>query len=253
VTPPLDLARLLDRAADRKLLLSVRGSSGDKRDVVLRPVAPAQFRGAIDRAEADARRHWVDRASGGRLAYLAIESMETGDLEEFERQLYAVAHGREALLIDVRGNNGGWITDLLLACLMTPDHARTVPRGGRPAYPQDRRLLYAWNRPVVVLCDENSFSNAEIFAWAIKTLKRGPLVGRRTHGGVISTGSTTLLDGSTLRLPGRGWYTLLDGSNEEGTGCPPDVEAENRPDDLARGIDRQLEAAVAEGMRLIGK
>jgi len=74
-------------------------------------------------------------------------------------------------------------------------------------------------------------------------------VGRRTYGAVISTGGMTLLDGSSLRLPGRGWITRFDGSNQEGTGCPPDIEVENRPGEIALGIDRQLEAAVAEGLR----
>ena len=70
-----------------------------------------------------------------------------------------------------------------------------------PGYPHDRRVYATWNKPIVVLCNQNSFSNAEIFAHAIKTLQRGKLVGVPTAGGVISTGARTIMDVGVLRLP----------------------------------------------------
>jgi tricorn protease len=114
--------------------------------------------------------------------------MNWSNFQEFERELYAAGCGREGLVIDVRENSGGWITDHLLTALTQPVHAFTVERGGAPGYPQGRKVYATWHKPIVVLCNQNSFSNAEIFCHAIRTLGRGRLVGVTTGGGVISTG-----------------------------------------------------------------
>lgn len=245
-----DLARLLERTVDRRTRLEIApAGGGESREVVIRPIAPRALRDRLYEEEIALRQACVAAASGGRVAYIHVRSMDEGSLDRFERDLYAQAHGKEALIIDVRNNPGGWTTDLLLTSLTAPDHAVTTPRAGGPGYPEGRRLVYAWTRPIVLLCDENSFSNAEIFSWAIRTIGRGPVIGQQTFGGVISTGGTTLLDGSYIRLPFRGWRSRLDGSNQENTGCMPDIVVENLPDDLVRGHDAQLERAVAEALR----
>ena len=142
------------------------------------------------------------------------------------------------------------------ASLTAPAHAYTIPRGANPddvrpdSYPRDRRLIYGYSRPIVVLINENSFSNAEIFAHSIRTAKRGRLVGKQTFGGVISTGSFSLIDGTTVREPFRGWY-LPDGTDMENNGAKPDVEVEQTPEDEANGQDPQLEAAVKDLLRTI--
>jgi len=202
------------------------------------------------------RRAEVDRLSQGRLGYLHIRAMGASSVREFERDLYAAAIGKEGLVIDVRDNGGGWTTDILLASLTAPAHAYTVPRGADPdevafdSYPRDRRLIYSYARPIVVLINENSFSNAEIFSHAIKTIGRGRLVGTQTFGGVISTGSFTLIDGTAVRRPFRGWY-LPDGTDMENNGAVPDLAVEQTPADEAAGRDPQLEAAVKDLLRTV--
>ncbi len=243
-----DPYRLLDRTVDRRVLLQVRGRNGGEREVVLRPMSLGALGQAFYDEEVEVRQRFVEDQSGGRVAYIHVDAMGEESLDLYERDLYAQAHGRDALLIDVRGNGGGWTTDLLLTSLLAGDHAVTRARGGGPGYPHDRRLLYAWTKPIVVLCNEQSYSNAEIFSWAIRTLRRGPVVGQQTYGAVISTGGTELGDGSYLRLPFRGWTSRLNGANLEGTGCLPDIVVENRPDDLARGVDQQLQRAVEEAL-----
>lgn len=194
------------------------------------------------------RRAIAERLSQGRLGYIHIQGMNAPSLEEFQRELFAAAQGREGLLIDVRNNGGGWTTDYLLAILTVRRHAWTVPRGMDPGirgYPQDRLPLPAWTRPAAALCDEASYSNAEIFSWAFKTLKRGPVVGMTTFGAVISTGGTSLVDGSFVRLPFRGWYVAGSGINMERQGCEPDVLMEQPPyQDLDKARDAQLEKAA---------
>jgi len=202
------------------------------------------------------RRAEVEALSDGRLGYLHIRAMGASSVREFERDLFAAADGKDGLVIDVRDNGGGWTTDILLASLTAPAHAYTIPRGADPedvafdSYPRDRRLIYSYARPIVVLINENSFSNAEIFAHSIKTTGRGRLVGTQTFGGVISTGSFTLIDGTRVRRPFRGWY-LPDGTDMENNGAEPDLKVEQTPADEAAGRDPQLEAAVRDLLRTV--
>ncbi len=232
-------------------LLSVMGEDDAERYAL---VTPSSF-GAENNLRYDTgildRRAEVERLSDGRLGYLHIRGMNMPSVRDFERDLFAAADGKEALIIDVRDNGGGSTADILLASLTAPRHAYTVPRGAdaadvpHDAYPRDRRLIYGWSRPINVLINENSFSNAEIFAHSIKTIGRGTLVGKQTFGGVISTGGFALIDGTWVRQPFRGWY-LTDGTDMESNGAMPDVPVEQMPDHEASGQDPQLEAAVRE-------
>ena len=130
---------------------------------------------------------------------------------------------------------------------MVQPHAYTVPRGAdgkrTDVYPQDRLFIERYTLPIDMLCNEKSFSNAEIISHAFKTLKRGTLVGQETNGSVISTGAFLLVDGTRVRLPYRGWY-LPDGTDMENHGAVPDLIVEQTPQAESRGVDEQLEAAV---------
>lgn len=196
----------------------------------------------------------VEALSGGRLGYIHIKSMNASSLAEFERDLYAACAGKLGMVIDVRDNGGGWTTDRLLASIMTRRHAYTVPRGADPlrnnSYPNDRLFIARYNLPMNALCNQNSFSNAEIFSHAFKTLGRGTLVGQTTAGGVISTGGTRLLDGTTVRIPFRGWY-LPDGSDMENNGAVPDLLIPQTPESEAAGEDPQLKAAVEDLLKRV--
>jgi tricorn protease len=170
--------------------------------------------------------------------------MNMSSFYRFEQELAEIAYGKEGLVIDVRENGGGSTTDHLLTILTQPRHAITVPRGGTAGYPQDRLVYARWDKPIVVLCNQNSFSNAEIFSHAIKTLDRGSLVGVPTSGSVISTGSTTIMDVGRLRVPFRGWYLLNDGEDMELNGAVPNHEVWPQPGEWPSGIDKQLDRAV---------
>ncbi|MBN1968757.1 MAG: PD40 domain-containing protein [Candidatus Delongbacteria bacterium] len=186
----------------------------------------------------------VDSLSSDRLGYIHIKEMDEDAVNDFETELYTAAYGKDALIIDVRLNGGGHTADYLLGMLNWQKHALTVPRGGEKGYPEDRLPQFFYDKPIVLLCDQWSFSNAEIFSHAIKVLKRGKIVGMPTAGGVISTSSRKLLDGSSFRVPFRGWYTADTGLNEENNGCVPDYIIENNPGELDQGYDGQLEKAI---------
>jgi tricorn protease len=249
-TPRDTLASALRGQVGREVLVSVRraGDGGDQElELLLTPIAygaEANLRyAAWQRANARKVADW----SGGRLGYLHIRGMNGPSLVEFERDLYAAAYKKDGLLIDVRNNGGGWTADLVLASLTVRPHAYTVPRGADPShtdgYPQGRLFIQRYTKPVNMLCNEKSFSNAEILSHAFKTLGRGTLVGEQTYGGVISTGSASLIDGTRVRVPFRGWY-LPDGTDMENHGAVPDLRVPQTPEDEVAGFDRQLKAAV---------
>lgn len=242
-----NLYQLLENKVGQPVELLLGGKKGDRRyrrSIVVQPVNYGRFVSLEYDRWRQEKAHLVHRLSGNRLGYIHIRAMGEESLERFEMELYAEAHGRDGLVIDVRNNGGGWTADYLLNMLMIQNHAVTIPRDGGRGYPQGRRPLYAWTKPIIVLCNEYSYSNAEIFSHAIKTLKRGKVVGKPTGGLVISTGSIRLIDGSSFRVPFRGWYVKGSNVNMEHHGAVPDITVEDRPGDVAAHKDRQLEAAV---------
>ncbi|MFO7939966.1 MAG: S41 family peptidase [Bacteroidales bacterium] len=241
---------------NEKMLLRVKGTDGQERDVVLRGAR------SLSSEKYDAwvasRRQLTDKYSDGKLGYLHIRGMNWTSFERFERELMAAGHGKEGIVIDVRFNGGGWTTDYLMAVLTVRQHAYTIPRTAienlekehqnfTDYYPYSERApLAVWNKPSIAMCNEASYSNAEIFSHAYKTLGLGKLVGQPTFGAVISTGGARLVDGSYIRLPFRAWYTKGDQMNMENGPAVPDIIVNNAPDDKANDRDPQLKRAVEE-------
>lgn len=249
ITPASNVYEPFADTVGREVILTVLDASdGKERRVRVIPISPGQQRQLRYETWVDQRRAIVDRLSDGRLGYIHIEGMSMPSFEELEHMLYAAADGKEALLIDVRSNGGGWTTDYVMAVLMVRRHAYTVPRDADPqrrAYPQSRLPLSAWTRPAAALCDQESYSNAEIFSRAFKSLERGPLVGWKTFGAVISTSGTRLLDGGWVRLPLRGWYDAETGENMENNPAVPDILVRRPPtQDVSADEDDQLARAV---------
>lgn len=257
--PHTDFRVAMRGTSGKETLLEVRRAESDRaRHVLITPYSAGADGNARYEDEVAQNRALVDRLSEGKLGYLHIRGMNMPAVRDFERDLFAAADGKLGLIVDVRDNGGGSTADILLSSLTAPRHAYTAARGvdletmPKDAYPRDRRLIYGYSRPINVLINQYSYSNAEIFAHAIKTIGRGPLIGVPTFGAVISTGSFSLIDGTSVRMPFRGWY-LLCGTDMENNGAEPDIFIPQMPEDeadtstgLDRGRDRQLEAAVDE-------
>ncbi len=240
----MDLTTVLNGRLDRDIVLQVRNADGKDRNVTLRPISFGAARTLLYEHWIRANREAVAKQSDGRFGYVHIRGMNMSSFYRFERELFQVASGKEGLVIDVRENGGGFTTDHLLTILTQPTHAITVPRGGERGYPQDRMIYATWHKPIVVLCNQNSFSNAEIFSHAIKTLKRGRLVGVPTAGGVISTGGHGIMDIGFLRMPFRGWFVQPTGEDMELNGAVPHFIIWPKPTEMPQGIDRQLDKAI---------
>ena len=244
---------LMEGTNAEKIWLNVTGTDGASREVIIRPTY--SLRAQLYEMWVKERKALTEKYSNGELGYIHIQGMNWNSFERFERELMASGLGKKGIVIDVRYNGGGWTTDMLMAVLNVRQHSYTIPRGAVKSlekenqqynnyYPYGERLpLAAWTGPAITLCNQNSYSNAEIFSHAFKTLDRGTLVGMPTFGAVISTGAGGLLDGSYVRRPFRAWYVKATGENMEHGPAVPDVELENAPN-YRSGDDAQLKKAV---------
>ncbi len=244
----------LKNMASDQVLLRVNPISGKAKEIVIQPASSLST--LLYEEYIASRKALVDKYSNGKLGYIHIRAMNFSSFERFERELKASGYGKEGIVIDVRWNGGGSTTDLLMAVLNVTQHAYTVPRGAtnsldnhkdfKEYYPLSRLPLSAWLKPSIALCNQTSYSNAEIFSHAFKNVGIGKLVGMPTFGAVISTGGSGLIDGSFVRMPFRGWFVKSTGQNMEHGPAVPDILVENDPDGKANGEDKQLKRAVEE-------
>lgn len=254
ITDKTNVYSLLNETSGEKIILSIKDNTGKEREVIIRPQASV---------DTDLYNEWVENRkklvhtySNGKLGYIHIRGMDFASFEVVEKEFTEAGYGKDGLIIDVRYNGGGSTTDYLMTILNYKQHAYTIPRGAaedlekekknfRAHYPIGERLVYAaWTKPTVALCNEGSYSNAEIFSHAYKGLGIGKLVGVPTNGSVISTGGQALMDGSFVRLPFRGWFNITNDKNQELGPAIPDHIVHNSPDWITNNTDDQLKKAV---------
>lgn len=254
ITTNTNLYALLNGTAKEKVLLTIADADNKERVVLIRPTT--SLRTQLYEAWIKEKKRLTDEYSNGQLGYIHIRGMDWRSFERFQRELTASGYGKKGIVIDVRFNGGGWTTDMLMAVLNVKQHAYTIPRGAAKSldkqhkdftqyYPYSERLPFPpLMLPSIAMCNETSYSNAEIFSHAYKNLNLGTLVGQPSFGAVISTGGNGLLDGSFLRMPFRAWYAKETGENMELIPAIPDVLIKNTPDAKAKGQDQQLKKAV---------
>jgi tricorn protease len=207
-------------------------------EVTIEPIAATPF-GDLQYAKwVDERRVMVNKLSNGEIGYLHIRAMDAPSLRQFQLDL-AANRTKKALVIDQRFNGGGGIDQELLSILSGRQYQYTVNRDS-PIQQSRPQNFYG---PMVVMQNERSASDAEMFPAGFRALGLGKVIGVPTYGAVIGTGSYTLLDGSAIRTPGAGVW-LANGQNMENYGVPPDVYVDNTPADFMKGRDAQIEKAV---------
>ena len=207
-------------------------------EVTISPIAGGAF-GDLQYARwVDDRRDMVTKSSNGDIGYLHIRAMDAPSLRQFQLDL-AANRTKKALVIDQRFNGGGGIDQELLGILAGRQYQYTIGRDAGFQQPRPQNFY----GPMVVMQNERSASDAEMFPAGFKALGLGKVVGVPTMGAVIGTGWYTLLDGSTIRTPGSGVWTVT-GQNMENYGVPPDVLIDNTPADFVKGRDAQIEKAV---------
>ncbi|MFC9911765.1 S41 family peptidase [Streptomyces sp. NPDC127197] len=193
------------------------------------------------------RRAVVRELSGGRCGYLHIPDMGGSGWAQFNRDL-RMEVSRPALIVDVRGNAGGHISELVIEKLTRTILGWDLTRNAQP-------VSYTSNAPrgpVVALADEATSSDGDMITAAFKLLNLGPVVGQRTWGGVVGmTGRHRLGDGTVITVPmNAAWFDAY-GWSVENHGVAPDLEALRTPLDWAEGRHAQLDDAVRLALELL--
>ncbi|MDD2600159.1 MAG: S41 family peptidase [Kiritimatiellae bacterium] len=243
VSPMSDPTEVFNGHARSTLSLEVFSNTNKVESVKLQPESFQDIRAKRNTEKFNQLRKHVHDASNQKFGYLHIARMQWDEYYKFEQEIFAEGYNKEAMIIDVRDNTGGFTADYVLNILCGANHSIAVMRDGDPAYLSGYWGRPVWHKPIIVLCNQNTASNGEIFTHAIKTLQRGRIVGVPSSGAVIATSDKPLLDLGKLRLPHRGWF-LMDGTDMEEQGAEPDVILWNTPEDEIKGYDRQLEEAI---------
>ncbi len=240
--------RLLLHKADRPVTLTVnqRPSLEGARKVTFQPVTSETDLRYLDWVEGNRRR--VEELAGGRVGYLHIPDMGADGIREFIKWFYGQIR-KEGLIIDVRGNGGGNVSQMIIERLrrelLGTRFSRTSDTPG--TYPST--VFYGH---MVCLLNEDSASDGDIFPHMFRQAGLGPLIGKRSWGGVVGiTNRGTLMDGGTVFVPEFG-TNHVDGSWAiEGHGVDPDIVVDNDARSILAGRDPQLERGVEEVLRMM--
>lgn len=193
----------------------------------------------------DANQQKVDKKSNNRIAYHHMKDMGAGELEAFLTDMTQELPEKDALILDIRYNRGGNVHDEVLRFLSQRTYLKWKYRGGALA-PQSN--FGPADKPIVLLINEQSLSDAEMTATGFKALKLGTIIGNETYRWIIFTSGAQMVDGSAVRLPSWGCYSM-DGKDIEVTGVQPDIKVLNSWEDKINGLDPQLDKAVEEIMK----
>jgi tricorn protease len=231
--------------AESELQILLQPSNGPARNVTVRALA-SEF-GARYRDWVEANRRLVHEKTHSRVGYVHIPDMWVDGYAEFHRY-YLAEYDYEGLIVDVRWNGGGAVSGLVLEKLARPRLGYGFQRWSPPD-------PYIYNSPrgkLVAITDENAGSDGDIFSHAFKMMGLGPLIGKRTWGGVIGISPyMQLADGTITTQPEFSFWFKDVGWGVENYGTDPTIDVDYTPQDYARGLDPQLERGIAEALRLI--
>ncbi|UVD80930.1 S41 family peptidase [Myroides albus] len=189
----------------------------------------------------------VNDLSNNRIAYSYMKNMTSTELDRFLLDMVEQEANKEGVILDLRYNTGGNVHDKVLNFLSQRPYLQWKYREGKLTVQSN---FTPSGKPIVLLINESSLSDAEMTAAGFKALKLGKIIGQETYRWIIFTSGKSLVDGSSYRLPSWGTYTL-DGQNLEKTGVAPDIYVKNTFVDRLNNNDPQLERAVQEILKEI--
>ena len=232
---------LQDRAGKRVTLTVASASSPEEPRLVVVKALASEYP-LRHRAWVEDNRARVARETGDRVGYIHIPDMGVEGLVEFHRGWWA-QWNHSALIVDVRFNRGGFVGQILLEKLTRKIVGYVKPRWGQPEPFPSQSL----RGPVVVLCNEYTGSDGDIFCQTVRNLGLAPLIGKRTWGGVVGISPTRrFLDGGLTTQPEYAFWFHGPRWGVENAGVSPDIEVEYPPDEWKRGHDPQLQRAIEE-------
>jgi tricorn protease len=215
-------------------------ANGDgARDVVVVPVRDEG--GLRHRDWVESNRRKVDELSGGKLAYVYVPNTGGGGYTSFNRYFFAQTH-KSGAVIDERFNSGGALADHIVEYLTRPLLNYIYFRDG-VSLPTPLGAIYG---PKAMLINELAGSGGDALPWYFRKMKVGPLIGKRTWGGLVASfPAPQLMDGGAVTAPDAAIYGLEGQWEVENVGVAPDIEVDLDPKQWREGRDPQLERAVA--------
>jgi tricorn protease len=212
---------------------------GESHEVLIRPMPAYAVSTLLYDEWQDSNQAYVDEKSSKRIAYVHMKNMGQGELAKFKQDIVREAQYRDGLILDLRYNTGGNVHDEVLQWLSRKEYLKWKYREGAKS-PQPNFTLSS--KPIVLLINEQSLSDAEMTAAGFKELGLGTIIGTETYRWIIFTSGAGLVDGF-YRLPSWGCYTLA-GDNLEKTGVKPDIRVDKKFDDRLKGAHPQLDKAI---------
>jgi tricorn protease len=244
-----DIYAFFEQTAGRQVIVRV-GPNPDgtrARDVTVVPVESEQNLRRLAWIEGNRRK--VDEMTGGRVAYVYLPNTAGAGYSNFNRYYFAQV-GKQAAIIDERFNEGGQLADYIVDQLHRPLMSKVATREGAD-WSSPSGSIYG---PKVMIINEMAGSGGDALPWYFRKQKIGPLVGKRTWGGLIGIGGyPELIDGGHITSPRWALYGL-DGEWEvENVGIAPDIDVDLDPAAVRQGHDPQLEKAVEVVLRLLAE
>ena len=244
-----DYYPLLEGKAGRKVLLSVYNPKKGKRfEVTVKAISAGEQSDLLYRRWVRRNEQLVEKLSGGRVAYVHVQGMNSPSFRTLYSELLSEKNRtKEAVIVDTRHNGGGWLHDDLVTLLNGKEYQRFVPRGQYIGSDPFNK----WLKPSCVLVCEDNYSNAHGFPWVYKELGIGKLIGTPVPGTMTAVWWERQIDPSIVfGIPQVGCMDMR-GEYLENKELQPDIEVYNSPEEMLRGEDRQLEAAVKEMLKTI--
>jgi tricorn protease len=247
--PPANLYSFFEETAGRSVVLRV-GPDPDGSGSGEVTVIPLEDEGALrNLAWIEDNRRKVDQLSGGRLAYVYLPDTAEGGFTNFNRYYFAQV-GKEGAVIDERFNGGGQIADYIIDNLSRPLTNFFMTRAGEP-FSTPQEAIFG---PKAMIINEYAGSGGDAMPWLFRQRNIGPLIGKRTWGGLVGiVGFPALIDGGMVTAPDLAFYNLKGDWDVENRGVAPDIEVEYDPALVRAGHDPQLEKAVQVVMTELGK
>ena len=236
---------LLENTVGKQVVLSIAKDTSGKgrRDITVEPIANESL---LRRwAWIDGNRRKVQEKSGGRIAYVYMPDTAGQGFEHFNRMFFAQID-KQALIVDDRKNGGGQAANYVTELLSRPYLGSWKDRDGL-VFDTPGGAIYG---PKAMLVDQDAGSGGDFMPYAFKRVGLGPLIGKRTWGGLIGiSANPPLIDGGFLTVPFFRFYTPDGEWRIENEGVAPDIDVELDPAAVNRGEDTQLDAAIADVLK----
>lgn len=238
---PQNVFAAFEGTTGKQTTLTVGASPDDPKPRTLTVVPVASERSLRYTAWVRTNREKVAKATGGRIGYIHVPDTAIGGIQEFTKQYYPQV-GKEGLVVDERFNSGGFIPDFFINRLRQTTWVAWSTRDGEAFRTPGTSI----DGPKCILINEYAGSGGDAFPYFFKMMGIGPIIGKRTWGGLVGIShNLPLVDGGAVTMPDFGMWDPHTGAwAVENHGVDPDMEVENAPDLMAAGHDPQLERAI---------